>query len=668
MSNLMLVNRLLFNLIRNLNTLQHKSIPGRVKAFLLVLVLGLSNSVVAEVSLPRVLSEGLVLQMNKPMVIWGWASSEKSVQVKLGDQKPVTAFVVDGQWRAELPPMSAGGPYTLQVQGENTVTVSDVLIGLLWVASGQSNMQTPMYRLQERFPEEFSAKNYPQVRQFTVPQIYDYKQPQNDLPSGEWKSASSDTLGSFSGVAYYFAKALNSKLDIPVGIVLSAHGGAPAEGWMSREALQRYPHYLKKIQPFTDDENLRKVIARDQGAHGVWSKNLTDTDLGLQQQWEKPDTDTRDWNKMAIPSFWDKSKLNDMIGSVWFKQTISVPPSHAGKSATLKLGRIVDSDTAYVNGTKVGGTSYQYPPRRYAIPEGVLRAGDNDITVRVVKVASEAGFVPDNPYSVAFDDLEIDLKGEWRYKVGAIVGAPPKSQFSKYTNPLGFANAMLAPLLNLQIEGVIWYQGESNVGKSQEYKTLFPDMIYDWRTQWRQGYLPFLYVQLANYLPAQAEPSESGWAELREAQRLTATVANTAMVTAVDVGQWNDLHPTDKKSVGERLALAARNKVYGETNLLYTGPAPQNVSREDSSIVIEYQNVGERLTVKGKKLNGFAIAGEDKKYYWADAIIKNNRVVLSSRKVKKPRFVRYAWADNPASANLYNSADLPAIPFQADVE
>jgi sialate O-acetylesterase len=331
----------------------------------------------------------------------------------------------------------------------------------------------------------------------------------------------------------------------------------------------------------------------------------------------------------------------------------------------VELGRIVDADTAWINGVEVGRTTYQYPPRRYDVPAGILRPGRNTLALRVVSLEGRGGFVPDKPYRLEIGETIIDLRGDWRYHPGVGSAPLPPPQFKEWRQPLGFYNAMLAPLQRMTIKGAIWYQGETNVDRAAEYERLFPDMIRSWRRQWGQGDFPFLFVQLANFLEAGGAPVESQWAETRNAQAMALREPNTGMAVAIDAGEWNDIHPENKQIIGERLALAARKVAYGEHGLVYSGPVLRTVGVEGDSLVLRFDHVGSGLEARGGPLREFAVAGADGDYVWAQAEIRGDQVIVRSAAVPAPVRVRYAWADNPAGANLYNREGLPAVPFQA---
>lgn len=624
---------------------------------------------VAEVSLPKLLSDGLVVQQQQAIPLWGWATQEAEVTLILDGQEVKTVTVENGRWSAQLEAMPAGGPHTITVKGDNSITIKDVLVGELWLASGQSNMELPVRRVSEYFSDEFAQQKYPMVRQFTVPKEYDFKAPHADLSGGSWRSADAQSIAEFSAAAYFFAKNLNEQLNVPIGIVLAARGGASVEGLMSAEGLQQFPQYLEQAQQYADKKFLDKLIKADQRSEQHWQQNLDERDTGLLQHWGSANINFSHWPTISVPGYWEDLGAGDIDGIIWYKKEFILSEQQAQQDALLKLGRIVDADTAYLNGIQIGEITYQYPPRRYQVKSNLLREGKNVLTVRIVNQGGKGGFVPDNPYLLQFPDSTLKLDGLWHYRIGAIADAPkPTARFNKFTAPLGYYNAMIAPLVNLNIKGVIWYQGESNVGRAEEYRRLFPALIEDWRRAWQRPDLPFVFVQLPNFLEPSSQPQDSAWAELREAQRRTARLDNTAMAVAIDAGQWNDIHPFDKKTVGERLAKAARKLVYGETELEAFGPSPISAVARDKKIVISFANIAENLYVKGQALKGFALAGANQEFFWAQAKLQNNRVILSSNQVQNPAYVRYAWADNPDTANLYNSAGLPAVPFQMPIK
>ena len=637
-----------------------------LKALLPALLLTVCPLAIADVSLPRLLGDGLVLQRDTPNTIWGWAADDEQVVVKLDGKKVASGVVSDGQWQVTLGPRPAGGPHQLEITGANRVEINDIFFGEVWVASGQSNMQLPMERVKEKFEKEIALSDYPLIRMFTVPREYNFNHPQADLSQGEWLAASPENLLDFSAVGFFFARDLYKKLNVPIGIVSSNYGGSAAESWMSEEALQAFPHYLDVARKYRDQSYLESLIEADQATEKAWYGALDSLDSGLAGpvRWFENSYDAESWQSITLPALLENSGLAPFNGAIWLKKEFTLPASQAGKPARLMLGRMVDADTTYVNGIHVGSTTYQYPPRRYTVDKNILLPGKNTITVRLISTAGSGGFIADKPYWIGTDELKIELDGTWKYKVGAVTNPLPPPVFLKYKQPLGFYNAMLAPLLNLSIKGVIWYQGESNTDRPREYVRLFPALIQDWRRQWGQGDFPFLFVQLANFMEAQGNPSESHWAETRQAQFRALKEPNTAMVVTIDIGEWNDIHPLDKKTVGQRLALAARKKAYDEASIVSSGPLYKSMEIRGSTIALQFENQGSELVARGENLSGFAIAGEDGKYVWAEAKISNDEVIVWSNEIEKPLHVRYAWADNPDTANLYNTEGLPASPFQ----
>lgn len=639
----------------------------RPAAWLLGLLI--STGAPADVRLPRLLSDGVILQRDVPARLWGWADEGETVTVYLGSEVVGEAHAQDGRWELRLPPQAAGGPHRLRFEGDNSVAVDDVWFGDVWIAAGQSNMELPVLRVRERYADEIADAYLPLVRQFKVPKGYDFERPHEDIVGGGWVASTPESVLDFSAVAWFFATSIHARYGVPVGIVNSSYGGSPAEGWLSEEALADWPHYLEVARRLREDGYLDGLQAADRAAAESWHAALDAADEGLRAGagWAAANFDDSQWPTMQVPGFWADAALGAVHGAVWFRRTIELPAAAQGQPARLELGRIVDADTAWVNGVEVGQTTYQYPPRRYEVPAGVLRAGTNSVAVRIVNREGRGGFIPDKPYRLASGALTVDLRGEWRYRLGAPAEPPPEPRFKDWLQPLGFYNAMLAPLQRMTIKGVIWYQGESNVDRAAEYRTLFPAMIRAWRRQWGQGDFPFLFVQLANFLEPGEEPAESQWAETREAQAMALGEPQTGMAVAIDAGEWNDIHPENKQAVGERLALAARKVAYGEQGLVHSGPVLKSVEAENGKLVLGFDHVGSGLEARGGPLEEFAVAGADGAWSRAQAQIRGERVIVWSASVPDPVRVRYAWADNPAGANLCNREGLPAVPFQAGV-
>jgi len=628
----------------------------------------LFTAINAQVRLPYLVSDGMVLQRDSKINIWGWAAPAEKVSIAFNGKRYKTTTTADGKWAVALPAMKSGGPYTMDISASNHITLHNILIGDVWFCSGQSNMVVNVERVKEKYPDEIPSANYPQIRNFFIPTASDVAKIHNDLPPGNWMEATSANVGYFGAVSWFFAKKLYLKYHVPIGIINSSVGGTPIQAWISADGIKQIPQYAKRLEQFQDTAYLNRVMKPMRPA----PKPFKQLDKGLTGdiKWYDVSYVPKDWHRFWLPGYWADQGIRGLNGVVWFRKEIEVPAAMTGQPAKLFMGRIVDADQVYVNGVLVGNTTYQYPPRRYVLPANLLKPGKNIIVVRITNTFGKGGFVPDKPYNLVVNDQTIDLRGDWQYKVGQAYApgdVPFGGGFSAQNEPTGLYNTMVAPAINYTIKGFVWYQGEANTNRAAEYNQLLPALIADWRAKWNEGTLPFLYAQLPNFMEVQYLPSESQWAELREAELNTLSVPNTGMAVAIDAGEWNDIHPLSKKPIGERLALAAEKIAYGDYNIIASGPIYQSAKVEGDKIIISFSNTGSGLIAKGGgELNQFAIAGADKKFVWAKAVIDGDKVIVSNPDIANPMYVRYAWADNPEGANLYNKEDLPASPFRTD--
>ena len=639
-----------------------------MKKWIIIPVLFLSNAFCfAQIKLPKLISDGMVLQRNDTTRLWGWASPNEEVSMRFKNKSYSCKTNADGEWMIKLPPQKAGGPFQMVFTASNTITLQNILFGDVFLCSGQSNMELPMGRLIDQYPNEIANSTNPNIRQFLVPDEYDFKAPRKDFSSGSWLAANPKNVLDFSGVAYFFAQDINRKNKVPVGIINAALGGSPAQSWISETAIKKFPQLEKEFIKFKDDQLIKEIEATDQTISTAWYKTLNGADVGLKQNW-KSNINTDNWAEMNLPGYWATEGIGKVNGVIWFKKDINVPPSMVGKPAKLLMGRIVDADSVFINGEFVGTTSYQYPPRRYLFNAGILKAGTNTITIRVISNYGNGGFVLDKDYLLTAGNNTINLAGKWKYKVGAQTDPSPPQTFVRW-KPVGLYNAMIAPMRYLNIKAALWYQGEANTYNPTEYQALMETLIPDWRVTFNNPNLPFLYVQLPNFMEAKEQPAESSWAELREKQRNLSSLSNTAMAVTIDLGEWNDIHPLNKKDVGKRLALQTENLIYGNKQLVSSGPTFKSLSTQENKLIIHFGNIGKGLVAKGHTgLKYFAIAGADRRFVWAKAEIDGDKVIVSSKDIGKPLFVRYAWADNPAGANLYNLDGLPASPFEAGIK
>lgn len=614
----------------------------------------------AKITLPTLVSDGMVLQRNQKLNVWGKADAGEKVEVKFLNKNYKTTADQTGNWKITLPEQKAGGPYTMTI---NEITLKDILIGDVWLASGQSNMELPMRRLTPLYADEIKNANNQNIRFFTVPQKYNFKSPQTELDGGKWEATNPKTILNFSGVAYFFAKELSQKNKVAVGIVHASLGGSPIQAWMDENSLKKYPEYLDEAKKWQNDDLIKSTESGEQALSKAWYTELDQSDIGLNQHWENFDLNDSDWKTMNIPGSWE-DKEGSFEGSVWFRKEINLTKNQTGKTAFLNLGRIKDADVTYINGTKVGNVTYEYPPRWYDIPAGVLKEGKNVIAVRISNGSGKGQFIADKPYYLEIDGNIIDLKTEWKYKIGAKMEKMAPGQTFIRWKPTGLYNAMINPLINYSIKGAIWYQGESNTGKPKEYGDLLTTMITDWRNKWNQKEMPFFTVQLANFMEPKTQPIESNWAELRDQQRqVSLKVPNTGLAVIIDIGEWNDIHPLNKKTVGDRLALQAL-KVADKKNIIADGPVYQSMKVEGNKIILSFKN-GTDDFAPVSELKGFAIKGKDGKYEWAKAKIDGNKIIVWNDTISNPLSVRYDWADNP-DGNLKNKTGLPASPFTTE--
>lgn len=642
-----------------------------MKHFLITLFFScLLIAVKSQVRLPALVKDSMILQRGADIRIWGWAAVNEKISISFQNKKHKTIADANGNWIIHLPPTNAGGPYTMRIDASNHIAISNILFGDVWFCSGQSNMVHQLRLHSERYADEIRSANYSEIRQFLVSNQTSLQHAQNNLPTGYWKSANSKDVLEFSAVAYFFAKKIYEKYRVPIGLINASVGGTPIEAWTSEEGLRDFSDLSAFVEKNKDTAYINDISRKAIAANAIRSLKK-ETDKGLTQniKWFDTAYEPKAWRNINIPGFWEDQGIKDLNGIVWYRREIDIPGSMTGIPAKIALGRIVDADFLYVNGKLVGNTTYQYPQRRYHLPAGVLKPGKNIFVIRVVNNSGKGGFVYDKPYYIKSGADSIDLKGDWQYKVGEVYMpqlAVESNSMSFQNQPAALYNAMVAPLINYSIKGMLWYQGESNTSNAAQYKDLLPALIKDWRHKWQLGDLPFLYVQLPGYMDVNYLPSESEWAALREAQLKALSVQNTAMAVAIDLGEWNDIHPDRKKELGERLALAAQKLAYG-SNVIYSGPLFKFSAKEAERITITFDHVGTGLIASdGEALSEFAIAGADKKFVWANAKIEGDKVIVWNDTVKDPMYVRYAWADNPVNPNLYNREGLPASPFRTD--
>ncbi|WEK17772.1 MAG: sialate O-acetylesterase [Candidatus Pedobacter colombiensis] len=633
-----------------------------IRIFITAIFTVLLNSFLfAKVKLPKLVSDGMVLQRDTPIKIWGWADRSEKIDVRFQGKQYNAIANNQGEWEITLPAQKAGGPVQIQI---NNIIVKDILFGDVWLCSGQSNMDLPINRVLDLYKKEIENVENNQIRLFLVPTAYDFQKKQSDLKSGEWKAVTPKNVLDFSATAYFFAQSLYEKYKVPIGLLKSSQGGTRIECWVSDAIIRKYPAPYETFKTLNRPGYIDSVQNVDKMNVEGWNRLSKQNDEGIKGGWKGNETDFTGWTNFKVPGFWAETNIGAKNGVFWLKKEFEVNAPMIGKEGILRLGTIVDSDSAFVNGTFVGTTYYQYPPRIYKVPANVLKPGKNILTIRIVNSKGKGGLTAGKQYSLEVEDKIIDLKGDWKLKIGTQMQEMPNTTTFQ-NGPVGLYNSMISPLEKYSIKGFVWYQGESNAGNAKAYAPIFKDLISSWRVSFNNENLPFLYVQLPNFGKAQTSPAEkNSWADFREMQRNALEIPNTAMAVTIDVGEWNDIHPLNKKTVGSRLALLAQKVAYNEKNIVSSGPLVEKMEVKDGKCVLQFQQVGKGLTFKDE-LKGFVIAGEDGVFKWAQAkVIATNKVLVWSDDVKNPTMVRYAWAGNPVSANLRNDTGLPASPFE----
>ena len=612
----------------------------------------------------------MVLQRDVPLPVWGRAEPGARVTVTARDQTVAATADPDGRWTTELAPLTVGDPLVVTVSsGNSTVRFTDVLVGEVWLCSGQSNMA---WRVQgsDHAAAEIAAADHPQIRLITLPRVNE-PAPRTDLDGVAWQICSPETIGPFSAVGYYFGRDLNEKLDVPVGLINSNYGGTPIEAWTSAAALKLNPDFTARVETIEAFGSDPQAVAETREEISAWQAGRTQALADTSDDWKTPDLDDHDWGILNVPGDWESQGYPGLDGIMWYRRTFDVPKAQAGKKATLRFGKVDHKALAYLDGTELTGKNRTRREHRFEVPAGVLSAGPHALAVRVSDTSGPGGLLgkPGDTNLTFADGTALPLAGEWKAhpsEMTAELSVPEHLAFFDRKQPTGLYNTMINPLIPFAMRGVIWYQGESNVGRAKQYRDLFPRMINDWRSRWGNP-LSFYWVQLANYKAVADEPGPSDWAELREAQNLTLSVPRTGQAVIIELGEANDIHPTNKQDVGSRLARIALANDYGQ-DLEYAGPTLASMQIEGNVARLSFDHAEGLAARDGGPLQRFEIAGKDKVFVWADAKIDGTDVLVHHSAVPHPVAVRYAWSDNPEGANLVNAADLPASPFRTDVD
>jgi sialate O-acetylesterase len=650
----------------------------QMKKILILSILILSSVLVqAIIKLPALVGDNMVLQRDAKINLWGWAAPGEKIGLQFQNTHTSTNTGKDGKWTITLQAMPAGGPYDMVIKGKNnSLSIRNILIGDVWLASGQSNMEWITKNIKNS-KAEIAKANIPRIRLLKLKTNVSFK-PQQDFNSDGWVECSPKSITQFSAIAYLFGRELYEKYQVPVGLINSSWGGTPAEAWISSEGLS-------KVDDFK--EGAKNLLALDSAKYAVFNKKREDWykgpgaidrgHLANGQSWADTGIDTSDWLSMELPCLWsDRKQMKGYYGAVWFCKEIVIPPNLAGKPLELNMTSIASIDSTFFNGKFVGyGAGFNHEAK-YTVSGDLVKAGKNLITVRIIGSTFMSGFmgIADDFFAQS-GDVKIPLSGEWRYKPASnLKDIPNIVGLVGYNNtmpqsPNVVFNAMIAPLIPYTIKGVIWYQGEGNAynfEKAKQYYELFPTLIGDWRKHWGTEF-PFIFVQLAGFQENKVEPADYPWARVREAQSKALSLPFTGMATAIDIGEQKSIHPKNKQDIAHRLVLVAEKIAYGE-QVVSSGPTFNKMIVEGDKIRIKFNNTGSGLLIKDESGNvrGFAIAGANRKFAWAKAYQDGNDIIIIvDNKIKQPIAIRYGWSNFP-DGNIYNKENLPAIPFRTD--
>lgn len=613
-----------------------------------------------EIRLPRLLGCGCVLQRGLETRIWGWYDRNRKIRVLFQGKEYMAETKDDGSFELLLECREAGGPFTMELIADDgqKKKIDEVYVGDVFVCSGQSNMELTMSRVKERFPEEFSGNGCKMVRHYKVKECAEFEGPLKDHRDAEWVPCMGEYLPDVSAFAYFFGCMMREKEQVPIGLINISLGGTPAEAWMSVESLSQYPDLLEMRKRFSDPVYRDIILQNQEKAEKKWLQ-------GLREQ-EKMTADAG-WSSISVPGCFQEQGLEDFCGLLHLKFTFSVPESLDGCRALLRFGTMTDSDETYINGVKVGETGYCYPPRRYEIPAGVLKKGENEMMIRLVCRDGKGRITPDKPYEIVFPRGErIMLDGVWQYQIRAVSGPAPVPEFMSW-KPTVMFQGMTAPCFPAAVKGVLWYQGESNDYRPKRYEALLKGLIADWRSHWKQERLPFIIIQLPACSVDHA--GNHAWAVIRQAQKKAALLPDVAVTVNLDLGEYNDLHPVDKKGVAYRAFLAARRLIYGE-DIIWQGPEPVSCEYGGGKIILTFdtKDGGNLKLMNGDTPGEFEAAGADGIFYRVSGYLDGNKVCLETERFSEVKALRYAWSDAPSEGLLCNQEGLPAAPFHLNYE
>lgn len=629
---------------------------------LLFALLQVQAGLYAKLRLPALFSDNMVFQRNVPVPVWGWADANEKIEIRFHDQVKTTKADKSGKWMLRLDPEMAGGPFEMTIKGKSSLVISNILVGEVWICSGQSNMEWSVGQAMNAKQEMARAGN-PFIRHIKIGKTIS-SLPKSDFENGHWSLCDSSTVADFTAIGYFFARDIYKELKVPIGLINASWGGTNIETWISREGFESSDEFREMIagMPRMDLDSLTrlKVKGSELRIETLQGTRMQDLTPGL---FMNTSFDDSKWPELKQPQLWEEQSIGELDGVVWLRKTMVLPSLDFSKEALLELAKIDDNDITYVNGVKIGNTNQWDADRKYAVPAGVFKEGKNVIAVRVVDNGGGGGIYGDTAaMKLSLGDYSASLAGNWKFQVESV-----KKTTNENSLPSLCYNAMISPLIPFAFRGVLWYQGESNASRSYQYRKAFPLLINDWRGKWKNPQMPFYFVQLATFATTGDSNEGCGWAELREAQTLTLQVPNTGMCVTTDIGHPRDIHPTNKQEVGRRLAALAFNNIYDKP-MVSQGPSFRSMEIKGNQVILSFDHTGGGLVTPDKYgyIKGFEIAGKDQVFRYARAHISGNTVILTCDSVENPIAVHFGWIGDAGECNLFNKEGFPAVPFRTD--
>lgn len=633
------------------------------KTFFLLSALFVGLNLFANISIPSVFSDNMVLQRDTPIKIWGWAQIGETVTVSFKGEKKKTRTAQDGRWEVIMSPSKYGGPYQIEIKGSNTIILKDVLVGDVWLCSGQSNMDMGVAGAKDA-DKELKDIDYPQLRIFSMPKVM-RESLQETIEPASWHKCDVNSVASFSAVGFFFGRELTKDLNIPIGIIQSSWSGSKIQPWMSEERLSEFQDYIPALKDLPTKDYALLSAKRDKD-YTAWQDTLKHLDHGTIGEWYKFQFDDSKWKSINLPFNWGTAGI-EVNGVGWFRKEINLTEKEASSNVLFLLGVIQTGDEFYVNGQKIGECFIQNQKRIYSAPPSLLKTGKNIIAIKNYNEWGAGGFyAPKEDILIRTAMGERSFSENWKFTTGHI-SINPALAISPNNDPTLLFNAMVNPITRYAIKGFLWYQGEGNADKPKEYSELLPALVRDWRKAWALGDIPFIVVQIPNIEhDGLMPPQKCNWAELREAQNSVYNLPNTGVVTTIDIGNADDIHPLNKQDVAHRSVLWAYKLAYNK-DIAASAPYFGSVIFDKSYAIVNLEELGAGLECKDKYgyVKGFAIAGNDKKFYWAKAEIRNDKIIVSSIDVPNPVAIRYCWSYTP-DISLYGKNGVPVAPFRTD--